>query len=62
MAKSAFFTLIKARFSPGSIEISSLTTAIEAFEADQCFSYFLLPINEICEVVAFSSCSVALML
>ncbi|MNL88895.1 hypothetical protein D3C87_2189020 [compost metagenome] len=59
MAKSAFFTLIKARLSPGSIEMSSFTTAIEAFEPSQYFSYFLFPINEISEVVAFSSCSVA---
>jgi hypothetical protein len=39
IAKSAFFTFIKARFSPSSIEISSLTTATQAFELGQKFSY-----------------------
>ena len=48
---------MKALFSPGSIEMSSLTTATHAFEFSQNFSYFLLPINEISVFEASSSCS-----
>ena len=62
MAKSAFFTFIKALFSPGSIEISSFTTATQALELAHNFSYFLLPINEISVSLATSSCSGAVML
>jgi hypothetical protein len=42
-------TLIKALLSPGSIEISSFTTATQALDEDQSFSYFLFPINVISE-------------
>jgi hypothetical protein len=48
---------MKALFSPGSIEISSFTTATQALDVDHSFSYFLFPINEISESVATSSCS-----
>jgi hypothetical protein len=37
------FDLIKALLSPGSIEISSFTTATQALDEDQSFSYFLFP-------------------
>ena len=57
IAKSAFFTLINALFSPGSIEISSFTTATQAFEEAQNFSYFLFPMNDISVSLATSSCS-----
>jgi hypothetical protein len=50
------FTLIKALLSPGSIEISSFTTATQALDEDQSFSYFLFPIN-VSESLATSSCS-----
>ena len=52
MAKSAFFTFMKTRFSPGSIEISWFTIAAQAFEAAQYFSYFLFPMKEISFSVA----------
>ncbi len=61
IAKSAFLTFIKALFSPGSMEMSSLTTATQALELDQSFSYFLFPIKEISESEATSSCSAAVM-
>jgi hypothetical protein len=57
IAKSAFFTLIKALFSPGSIEISSLTMAAQALEFCQNFSYFLFPIKEISVSFAHPNCS-----
>ncbi|MNL78463.1 hypothetical protein D3C87_2048550 [compost metagenome] len=62
MAKSAFCTLIKALFSPGSIEISPLTMAAQAFEVFHNFSYFLFPINEISLELAISNCSGAVIL
>jgi hypothetical protein len=49
---------MKALFSPGSIEISSFTTATQALDVDHSFSYFLFPINEISESVATSSAQV----
>ena len=52
---------MKALSSPGSIDISSFTTATEALEAAQNFSYFLFPINEISDSFAASSCSGAVM-
>ena len=48
---------MKALSSPGSIDMSSLTTATQAFDIDQSFSYFLFPINEISDSLAASSCS-----
>ena len=48
---------MKALFSPGSIEISSFTTATHAFEVAQNFSYFLFPMNEISVSLATSNCS-----
>ena len=48
---------MNALFSPGSIEISSFTTATQAFDAAQSFSYFLFPMKEISVPFATSNCS-----